>query len=216
MRVWRGLMLATASLAIATMAGAAAPANDPSDMVRGSPTAPVTIVEYASVGCPHCAAFHRDAFPAFKAKYIDTGEVRWVAREVLTGDPYIASGGFLLARCAGKDHYFDVTDAIYKNQGRISAELHDGLLAIAKSVGMNEDQFNSCLKDKQNLDAFDTRLALADADNVHSTPTLMVNGKVVADGEITLAGLDKIVADARKAGSKGAGQNPRLPSRKKS
>ena len=216
MRVWRGLMLATASLAIAVATGAAAPANDPSDMVRGSPTAPVTIVEYASVGCPHCAALHRDVFPAFKAKYIDTGQVRWVAREVLTGDPYIASGGFLLARCAGKEHYFDVTDAIYKNQARISEELHDGLLSIAKSVGMTEDQFNSCLKDKQNLDAFDARLALADADNVHSTPTLMVNGKVVADGEITLAGLDKIVADARKAAGNDAGQTPRYPSKKKS
>lgn len=214
MRIWRGLMLATAGLAIATAVSAAAPASDPSDMVRGSASAPVTIVEYASLGCPHCAALHREVFPAFKAKYIDTGKVRWVAREVLTGDPYLASGGFLLARCAGKDHYFEVTDAIYKDQARISADLHNGLLNIAKSVGMTEEQFNSCLKDKQNLDDFQARLNLADADNVHSTPTLMIDGKVVAGGEVTLAGLDKIIAEARKA--KGGKPPARSPSKKKS
>jgi protein-disulfide isomerase len=214
MRIWRGLMLATAGLAMATAAHAAAPAADPSDMVRGKPTAPVTIIEYASVGCPHCAALHQEVFPAFKAKYIDTGKVRWVAREVLTGDPYLASGGFLLARCAGKDHYFDVTDAIYKDQGKISADLHNSLLAIAKSVGLTEDQFNTCLTDKQNLDAFDKRLNLADADGVRSTPTLMINGKVVAGGEVTLADLDKIVAAAgHKPGGKSA-PGPHTPAAK--
>jgi protein-disulfide isomerase len=201
MRVWRGLMLATAGLAIATLMCAAAPVSDPSDMARGSSTAPVTIIEYASVGCPHCAALHRDVFPAFKAKYIDTGQVRWVSREVLTGDTYLATGGFLLARCAGKAHYFDVTDAIYRDQAKIDADLHNGLLGVAKSVGMTEEQFNACLTDKQNLDALDARLKLADADGVHSTPSLVVDGKIVSDGEIDMAKLDKIVAEAKKAPS---------------
>jgi protein-disulfide isomerase len=202
MRILRGLMLVMTGVALATTVRAAAPVSDPSDMARGSPTAPITIIEYASVGCPHCAALHRDVFPAFKAKYIDTGKVRWVAREVLTGDPSLAAGGFLLARCAGKDHYFDVTDAIYRDQAKIEDDLHGGLLAIAKSVGMTEDQFTACLQDKANLDALDARLALNDADGIRSTPTLVINGKHVADSEVTMADLDKIVADARKANGK--------------
>ena len=198
MRLPRGWMLAITGMALATAVRAAAPALDPSDMVRGSPTAPITIVEYASVGCPHCGALHRDIFPAFKAKYIDTGQVRWVSRELLTGDQSLAAGGFLLARCAGKDHYFDVTDAIYRDQAKIEDDLHDGLLAVAKSVGMTEDQFTACLRDKANLDALDARTELGQADHIRATPTLLINGKQVADGEVTLADLDKIVAAARK------------------
>jgi protein-disulfide isomerase len=202
MRILRGLMLAMTGVALATTVRAAAPALDPSDMVRGNPKAPVTIVEYASVGCPHCGALHRDIFPAFKAKYIDTGQVRWVSREALTGDQSLAAGGFLLARCAGKDHYFDVIDAIYRDQEKIEDDLHGSLLAIAKSVGMSEDQFTACLRDKANLDALDARTALGQADGIRATPTLVVNGKHVADGEVTMADLDKIVADARKANAK--------------
>ncbi len=204
MRILRGLMLAMIGVALATTVRAAAPTSDPSDMVRGSPKAPITIVEYASVGCPHCGALHRDVFPAFKAKYIDTGQVRWVSRELLTGDPALAAGGFLLARCAGKDHYFDVTDAIYRDQAKIEEDLHDGLLAIAKSVGLTEDQFVACLRDKANLDALDARTALGEADGVRSTPTLLVDGKHVADGEVDMAALDKIVADARKTNAPAA------------
>jgi protein-disulfide isomerase len=211
MRILRGLMLAMIGMTMATTASAAATALDPSDMARGSPTAPITIIEYASVGCPHCAALHRDVFPAFKAKYIDTGQVRWVSREVLTGDPSLAAGGFMLARCAGRDHYFDVTDAIYRDQAKIEDDLHGGLLAVAKSVGLTEDQFTACLTDKANLAALDARMALNDADGVRSTPTLVINGKHVADSEVSMADLDKIVADARKAN----GKSPASPVQKK-
>src|SRR4051812_5990791 len=79
----------------------AAAAND--DMVMGKANAPITVIEYASVGCPHCADWNKEVFPAFKAKYIDTGQVRYIAREILAGDPNLAAAGFLIARCAGKD-----------------------------------------------------------------------------------------------------------------
>lgn len=187
-----------AACALATAALAAWRVPDPRDMIRGNPKAPVTIVEYASLGCPHCAHLHNDVFPAFKAKYIDTGQVRWISREALAGDQALATGGALLARCAGKDHYFDVVDAIYKDQEKIYNDLHNGLMAVAKSVGISEDQFTNCLKDPAGLTALDDRLKMDEADKIDSTPTLMVNGKKVGDGGTTLADLDRIVATAKK------------------
>ena len=92
-------VLAVASLAGCQKASTGAAADD---MTLGNPKAPVTVIEYASVSCPHCAAFNNDVFPTLKAKYIDTGKVFYVAREALTSDPSIAAAGFLTARCAGK------------------------------------------------------------------------------------------------------------------
>ena len=91
-------------------------ADRPDDMTFGRADAPVTIVEYASVTCAHCAAFQADVFPALKAKYIDTGKVRYVFREYLTPPSNVAAAGFLLARCAGPDRYFDVVEAVMRAQ----------------------------------------------------------------------------------------------------
>src|SRR5439155_2600770 len=109
------------SFAVAACQKPAGEAASADDMTMGSPNAKVTMIEYASVSCPHCARFATEVFPAFKAKYIDTGQVRYVAREALTGDPAIAAAGFLTARCAGKDKYFQVVDAIYRAQPEIFA-----------------------------------------------------------------------------------------------
>jgi protein-disulfide isomerase len=196
-----------AGLALATPLAAQAPSSDPSDMVRGNPKAPVTIIEYASVGCSHCARLHNEVFPAFKKKYIDTGKVRWVAREMITGDPRVAQGGFMLARCAPAGRYFDVTDAIYHDQDKLFANPWPGLVAIAKSVGVTEAQFEACLNDQKVADAMGDRMELAAKDGVNSTPTLMIGGKVVAGGEATLAELDKVVADAMKP-AKSASKTP--------
>jgi protein-disulfide isomerase len=197
---WPKTIFLAAMLALggASVGHAAWRVPDPRDMIRGSAKAPVTIVEYASVGCPHCAALHNEVFPAFKAKYIDTGKVRWISREVITGDPYLATGGFLLARCAGKDHYFDVIDAVYHDQAKLTDNLRDGLLGIAKSAGMTEEQFTACIGDQKNVEALDARTAMAEADKVRATPTLMIRGKIVVDGEVSMADLDKIVAKARR------------------
>src|SRR5262252_4432484 len=103
--------VAALGLAACSKGGDAVSADE---MTMGSPTAKVTVVEYASVACPICARFNNEVFPEFKKKYIDTGKVRWVSREALTGNPALAASGFLLARCAGKDKYFQVTDAVYR------------------------------------------------------------------------------------------------------
>jgi protein-disulfide isomerase len=165
-------------------------------MTMGNADAKVTVVEYASVSCPHCAKFNNDVFPGFKKKYIDTGKVKYVAREALTGEPTLAAAGFLLARCAGKDKYFFVTDAIYRAQDEIfrTQQPHDVLLRIAQSAGMSEDQFTKCITDEKQIQALNDRVEkFSKADGVDSTPTFIVNGKKLPPGEKSMAEMDAAI-----------------------
>ncbi|HEY4030598.1 MAG TPA: DsbA family protein [Caulobacteraceae bacterium] len=191
-----------ASLAACSKGGASVGAPGPQDMTLGNPQAKVLVAEYASVACPHCAAFNNDIFPAFKAKYIDSGKVHYVLHEMLVGgqgEQAMAAAGFLLARCAGKDKYFAVTDEIFHQQEAIetSGDLRGGLLRIAQSLGMTEPQFNACIGDQTQLKALNTRVEQAGKDGIDSTPTFIINGQKLV-GEQTLAQLDKAIADAEK------------------
>jgi len=173
------------------------------DMTMGNPNAKVTVVEYASVACPHCARWNEEVFPAFKAKYIDTGKVNYVAREALTGEPTLANAGAMLARCAGKDKYFQVTDALYHAQASIfqTGDIRGELLTIARAAGMSEDQFNSCLSDENAAKSAQRLEKLMKDNDVKGTPTFVVNGKKVngdEGGEATLAQLDAAIAEASK------------------
>ena len=176
------------------------------DMSLGSPKAPVTVIEYASVSCPHCADWAKEVFPAFKAKYVDTGKVRYVAREALTSDPAIAAAGFLTARCAGKDKYFQVVDAIYRAQQEMftSGQPHAVLLRIAQSAGLTDAQFEACIKDEAALNALNARWEryMRD-DHINATPTFVINGKLYDKGELTMPEMDAAVAEA-SAGAKAA------------
>jgi protein-disulfide isomerase len=195
-----GLGLAL-TLAACQKTGAGAVSAD--DMTLGNPAAKVTMIEYASVSCPHCARWNMEVFPAFKAKYIDTGQVRYVAREALTGDPAIAAAGFLTARCAGKDKYFQVVDAIYHAQREMfeSGQPHEMLLNIARSAGMTDPQFETCIKDDKALAALNQRWeGYVKDDHIDATPTFVINGKVYDKGEMTLAQLDAAVAEAKTSG----------------
>ena len=204
-RLSRSLMIAAAmlaTLAACNKSGASLGAAGPEDMSMGNPQAKVLVAEYASVACPHCAAFNNDIFPAFKAKYIDTGKVHYVLHEMLVGqqaEVALAEAGFLLARCAGKDKYFAVTDEIFHAQSAIfaSGDLRGGLLRIAQSAGMSEAQFNTCIGDQAALKALEARVEKASKDGVDSTPTFIINGNKMV-GEQTLAQLDKAIADASK------------------
>jgi protein-disulfide isomerase len=189
-----------ASLAACGPQGAKVNADD---MTMGNASAKVTVIEYASVACPHCAKWNEEVFPAFKAKYIDTGKVRYVAREALTGEPRLANAGAMLARCAGKDKYFQVTDAIYHAQASIfqTGDIRGELLTIAQAAGMSEDQFNSCLSDENAAKSAERIDKLMKADKIQGTPTFIVNGKKVGGeegGEATLAQLDAAIAEASK------------------
>jgi protein-disulfide isomerase len=161
------------------------------------------VAEYASVACPHCAAFNNDVFPAFKAKYIDTGKVHYVLHEMLVGgqaEEALAAAGFLLARCEGPAKYFDVVDEVFQYQAGMyvrGSSPGSVLDNIAKLDGMSDAAFQACLSNTANLNAFNAR---ADrhrvADHVDLTPTFEVNGERLAPEATSLTDLANAIAHA--------------------
>ncbi|PTE09501.1 DsbA family protein [Mesorhizobium helmanticense] len=147
------------------------------DEQLGKDDAKVTIVEYASMTCPHCAHFAETTFPELKTKYIDTGKARYILRE-FPFDPS-AEAGFMLARCA-KDNYFPMVDVLFKQQANWVGvnNTKDALLQISKLAGFTQESFEACLTDQKLLD--DVRSVQkrgADEFKVDSTPTFFINGK---------------------------------------
>ncbi|MGA9659294.1 MAG: thioredoxin domain-containing protein [Asticcacaulis sp.] len=154
------------------------------DKVLGSDTAPITLIEYASVACPICAHVNEAVMPELKSKYIDTGKVRYVYRPMMTGVPTIASTGHRLAECAGKDRYFQTIDALMSAQkqmyvtGENDQNARPVLLNIAQSLGMSEDDFTKCVTDQAGLKRLnDLNTLYLERDKIKGTPTFFVNGK---------------------------------------
>lgn len=173
----------------------------PQDMAMGSPTAPVTVIEYASVACPACASFNNTVFPAFKATYIDTDRARWILREALTGDTALAAAGFLTARCAGKAKYFNVVDDMFHAQAQMfaSGNPQPVMLEIAGRAGLTPAEFEACIRDPAALAALEARWRVAEhRDGVRQTPTFVINGRVY-QGALTGPELDQAVARAQGA-----------------
>lgn len=194
--------------AAAAAAGAASPAfaqykPAPGDMSLGDPKAKIHVVEYLSLTCPHCAHFHEDVFPDFKAKYIDTGRVYFTIRELLTAPAQVAAAGFLMARCNGGKNYFQIVDQVFKSQSRWQGgQIKPIFVEIAKANGLTEAQFDACVADDAAQDALGKRLEYATGtDKVTGTPTFFVNGVVMPNAEVpTLADLDAAIAKALKGG----------------
>jgi protein-disulfide isomerase len=175
-----------AAVLAASLSIAQAPAPP---MSLGNPHAPVTVVEYASVGCPHCAKWANDVFPEFRSHYIDTGKVRFEFHEMLTGNPALAAAGFLLARCAGPKMYFQVVDDVFARQDEIGDKGVEVLKQIGEHAGVSRDQFGACLQDREALDALQKRTQDdAQAHGVTGTPTFFVAGERL-NGEQTLEAL---------------------------
>lgn len=170
-------------LALAACSGQdAAPAEG--DMALGAPEgAKVTVVEYASVTCSGCAAWNEQVWPQFKARYVDTGKVRYVFREFPTPPQDMAVVGFLLARCAGEDKYFHVVDQIMRSLPALHSGTppRDILLRTARDAGLSEAQFQTCVADPEGVAAMEKRIKAAQDAGVTGTPTFMINGEVVAD-----------------------------------
>ncbi|HLZ77470.1 DsbA family protein [Phenylobacterium sp.] len=198
--------VAVALMAALTVGGCAKKPADPAsvaqadDMSLGNPQAKVAVVEYASASCPHCARWDMEVFPAFKAKYVDTGKVRYTLKEYLTDPEAIAAAGFLLARCAGKDRYFPVLDAVFKGQEAMveSKDVKGVLAAIAKDPGgLSAAQFDACMRDTAAEKALAARVDRHEhVDKVESTPTFIINGKRT-EGEMTLTELDAAIGQAK-------------------
>jgi protein-disulfide isomerase len=162
----------------------------------GSATAPVTLVEYASVSCPHCARFAADVFPDLKKRYIDTGKVRYVF-QALPIHPREDTAGFLLAQCAGPDRYLKVVDALFRAQPALfNGDLHGWLEAGATAGGLNEAQMRTCISDVSAIQASNARAEHIMVDEkIDSTPTVIINGTAVkaAGPEYTIGDLDAVL-----------------------
>ena len=163
------------------------------DIVLGSEKAPVTIVEYASMTCPHCAHFSTTTFPELEKRYIDTGKVRFIFREFPL-DP-LAAAAAMLARCAGKDKFFPLIDAFFAQQKDwVVQKPLQPMFAIAKQAGFTQQSFDECLANQQMLNGIEeSRTRAASKFNVTSTPTFFINGKIFR-GTLTPEELDKQVA----------------------
>jgi protein-disulfide isomerase len=167
---------ARAQTAETDLATLAKPGPD-GDVVVGSEKAPVTIIEYASMTCPHCAHFAEYTFPELQKRYIDTGKVRFIFREFPLDA--LAAAGFMLARCAGKDKFMPVVDTLFAKQREWMVDKPiEPLRGISKQFGFTQQTFDECLANQKVLDGIqDVRDRAAAKLGVNSTPTFFVNGK---------------------------------------
>jgi protein-disulfide isomerase len=172
------------------------------DLVLGKADAPVTIIEYASMTCPHCANFHKTTYPALKEKYIDTGKVRFIFREFPLDELAVAAS--MLARCSAKggsgEKAIALIDVLFASQDKWAVrDPLPALLQISKQAGFTQATFDECLKDQK---LYNDILAMRERGSkeykVESTPTLFVNGKMQKGGA-SIEELDKLIAPNLKS-----------------
>ncbi|HYF21881.1 MAG TPA: DsbA family protein [Caulobacteraceae bacterium] len=199
--VRRSVLLAAAAFTLVACGGGGGAGKAEGDVVMGRADAPVTVVEYASVTCGHCAAWNEEVFPEFKKKYVDTGQVKYVFREFPTAPQQISTAGFLVARCAGDDKYFQVVDALMRTQSVLqqTGDARAWLLQTAQSAGLTEERFNQCVGDEKALAAFNGRVEKAVKDGISVTPTFLVDGEKV-EGAQSMAQLDALIQPKLKGG----------------
>jgi len=171
------------------------------DMALGPANASVTITEYASMTCPHCAAFNDNVFPKIKSEYIDSGKIRYVFREFPLDIK--AAAGSMLARCIAKDdagRYFAVVDLLFKQQNEwVTKNTTETLTRIGKQAGLSQQAVEDCLKDQALLDkiAADQKFA-NEVLKVNSTPTFFINGEMIR-GETSFEEFDKKIKSLLKS-----------------
>ena len=197
------LGLLGAAGAAALMPGAALAQNAPvqdlavpgplGDVWLGPADAKVTIIEYASLTCSHCATFHKDTYPKLKERYIDNGKLRFTLRDFPL-DP-LATAGFMLARCEGESKYYPITDLLFDTQRTwafVDKPL-DALQQMLKQAGFSQEKFESCLRDQKLYEAVNAvRKRGDDKFKVNSTPTFFINGQRHG-GSLSIDELEKII-----------------------
>ena len=167
----------------------------PDDRTLGSAEAPVTLTVYLSTTCSHCAAWHVNDFPAFKARWVDTGKVRVAFRDLPTAPPQVAIAGAVMARCAPEDKYDVALDALFRGQPQLrvqpgppAQEVVIGWLAAAgQAAGLTRDQMNACFSSEASFAEVEARTEQSFADGVNGTPSFFINGQPLPD---TMASLD--------------------------
>lgn len=158
----------------------------PGDHVTGSAEAPLVIVEYASFSCPHCAHFQTEAWPVIRDEFVETGQVRYVFRPMLTAPPQIAAIGMILSDCAAEDRYFNAVDLLFSEQATIfqTAQAQGDVNAvydrIAAAVGLSEEALTSCFNDPLMSEAVNAAAGQANTDGIAGTPSFIIAGKVLS------------------------------------
>jgi len=151
------------------------------DMALGPVDAPVTIVEYASLTCPHCAYFNKEVFPRIKSAYVDTGRIRYVFRE-FPRDIKDAAGA-MLARSIARDDcgkYFAIIDILFRQQDALLEKTTETLNRVGKQAGLSQQAIETCLKDQALLDKLTTSRKFAiDVLKIPGTPTFFINGEMI-------------------------------------
>jgi protein-disulfide isomerase len=168
------------------------------EMSIGKADAPVTIVEYMSMTCPHCAAFHRETFDEIVKKYVDTGKVRFILREFPLDNKAVAA--IMLARCAPEGQYFPLVSALFKNQITwvTADDARGALLQMSKLAGFTQESFEACLTNQKLLDdVLKVRETGGKDFGVDSTPTFFINGQRYAGG-MSVAEMSAIIDAAAK------------------
>lgn len=230
MAAWRSVQTGLAHLVVAGLAAlavttasvaqdptadpAANPAGDPAqervdDHVTGAADAPVLMIEYASFACPHCAHFQRDVWPTIKTEFVDTGQVRYVIRPMLTNPAQIAALGIVMGECAAAERYFDVADLLFVEQENIFRTAQSGgdvaavYFQIGAAVGLSQDRILTCVSDPQINERVTYYAEQAQHDGVRATPSFYIAGRLLtiaqyADGNYFAWGGETLLIDGQR------------------
>jgi protein-disulfide isomerase len=164
------------------------------DRILGNPDAPITIVEYASLTCPHCAHFANDVLPELKKKWIDSGKAKLVLRDYPLDEPALRAA--MIARCAPPDRFYAYVDTFFAAQDKwvMARDYREALARLVKLGGMSQDEFDNCLKNTELENKIvEGRLVASKELDVNSTPTFFINGTKFA-GAPTVEEFDKVLA----------------------
>jgi protein-disulfide isomerase len=164
------------------------------DQVLGNPDAPITIVEYASLTCPHCAHFANDVFPELKKKWVDAGKVKLVFRDYPLDEPALRAA--MIARCAPADRFYAYVDTFFAQQEKwvTARDYREALARLVRLGGMSQDAFDKCLKDTAlENKILEERLIASKELDVNSTPTFFINGTKFT-GAPTVEEFDKVLS----------------------
>jgi protein-disulfide isomerase len=184
----RELLLGVSALVLVGCNGGGGGGVSADDMVLGNADAPVTVIEYASTTCPHCADFHAEAWDQLKENYIDTGRIRFVFREYPTAPAAVAVAGFQVARCGGAsaEQYFARIGELFRTQRALFATgtsegVRQHLVSIGAAAGLSEEQTLACIADEAGAERIRETVNDASQFNVTGTPTCIINGQKMTE-----------------------------------
>jgi protein-disulfide isomerase len=201
------LLIGASALALVACNAAGSGAASPDDIALGADDAPVTLIEYASAVCPHCAELHERVWDQLKTNYIDTGRVRFVYREYPTAPAPVAVAGFQLARCGGAtpEQYFVRLGEFYRQQPAIFSSLQAGsmegvrrkIIEIGEAAGLSEEQVLQCISDEAGPERIRRIVDAGNREfNVTGTPTLVINGRKIESTPQTYEELARLLDEA--------------------